>query len=64
MLVLSRREGERVVIGPDIIVSVERIERTKVRLSIKAPGAMDIIRQEILDRGQWRGRRPKQSPSQ
>jgi carbon storage regulator len=50
MLVLSRREGERIAIGDDIIVTVMRIEGGRVRLGIKAPDHVRIQRTELLDR--------------
>ena len=48
MLVLSRFPGEEIVIGDDIIVSVERIQGNKVRLGIDAPPEMKILRRELV----------------
>jgi len=48
MLVLSRRRGEKLSIGPDIIVSVERVSADGVvRLGINAPDHLLILRSEI-----------------
>jgi len=46
MLVLSRRVGEQVVIGKDVVVLVTRIGGGKVRLGIDAPQHLPIRRQE------------------
>lgn len=47
MLVLSRREGEQVVIGDGIVVTVTLIERGRVRLGIDAPRDVPIYRREL-----------------
>jgi len=48
MLTLSRRENEEIVIGRDIIVRVVRIENGyKVRLAIKAPKNVHILRGDL-----------------
>lgn len=49
MLVLTRKIGERIYIGDDIVVTVERIERGKVRLGINAPKSVKINRGELVD---------------
>ena len=38
MLVLSRRESERIRLGESIVVTVVRVSGDKVRLGIEAPG--------------------------
>ncbi len=50
MLVLSRRVGERILIGDDICVTVVRVTQGVVRLGIEAPDKMAIVREEIKDR--------------
>ncbi len=47
MLVLSRYEGESIKIGPDIVVSVERVQRGLVRIGIIAPSNVAIVRSEL-----------------
>lgn len=47
MLVLNRREGERVVIGPDIVVEVVAIDRGRIRLGISCPKDVVIVREEL-----------------
>ena len=51
MLVLSRREGEVVRIGPDIVLTVVRLGRGRVQLGIDAPPHVRIRRDEILGSG-------------
>jgi len=48
MLVLTRREGERIALGEDIIVTVVSIQGNKVRLGITAPDDVTIRRGELL----------------
>lgn len=47
MLVLSRKEGEQIVIGRDIVVSVQRLSGNRVRLGIIAPPETRVVRAEI-----------------
>lgn len=50
MLILSRREGDAVMIGDDVTVVVLRIEGSQVRVGISAPNKINIYREEILAR--------------
>jgi len=47
MLVLSRKIGERILIGDGIFVTVVRIGPNAVRLGIEAPKEMNIVRDEL-----------------
>jgi carbon storage regulator len=47
MLVLSRREGERILIGPDVVVTVLNVRGDRVRLGIEAPPELLIVREEL-----------------
>jgi carbon storage regulator len=47
MLVLTRKIGEAVQIGPDITVRVMRLDGGTVRLAIEAPPAVRIFRDEV-----------------
>lgn len=49
MLVLSRKVGERILIGDGIAVTVVRITNGGVRIGIDAPPEMTVIRQELKD---------------
>jgi carbon storage regulator len=50
MLVLSRKPGERIVIGPNIELTVVEIRGNKVRLAVDAPREVSVHRQEIYQR--------------
>ena len=50
MLVLSRKQSERLRLGGDIVVTVLRIGGDKVRLGIEAPSEVVILRDEIVAR--------------
>ena len=47
MLVLSRRESERIRLGDSITVTVVRLGRDKVRLGIEAPSDVIVLREEL-----------------
>lgn len=47
MLVLSRKTGERVQIGDDIVVTIVRVGPNSVRLGIEAPRDMSVLRDEL-----------------
>ncbi len=47
MLVLTRKVGEKINIGDDIIVTVVEVGKGSVRLGIKAPKQKSIHRHEI-----------------
>ena len=47
MLVLSRREGERIRIGDSVTVTVVRCAGDKVRIGIEAPNDLLILRGEL-----------------
>jgi len=47
MLILTRRPGERVVIGDEVLVTVMGVSGHTVRLGIEAPSGVSIYREEI-----------------
>ena len=47
MLVLSRRETERIRLGESIVVTVVRVSGDKVRLGIEAPRDVLVLREEL-----------------
>ncbi|WP_062305255.1 carbon storage regulator CsrA [Demequina subtropica] len=49
MLVLSRRIGEKLVIGTDIVVTVLDVRSDGVRVGIDAPRDVRVTRAEILE---------------
>lgn len=49
MLVLSRRVGERLMIGDDIVVTVIEVRSDGVRIGIDAPRHVRVHRAEVLE---------------
>jgi carbon storage regulator len=47
MLVLSRKEGEQLVIGDNIVLTVNRISGNRVAIGIEAPREVRIVRGEL-----------------
>lgn len=47
MLVLSRKEAERIRLGDSIVVTVIRVSGDKVRLGIEAPPDILVLRDEL-----------------
>lgn len=47
MLVLSRKEGERLVIGDNVVVTINRISGNRVTVGIEAPREVRIVRGEL-----------------
>ena len=49
MLVLQRRVGERIVIGEGVEITVSEVTRSGVRLAVKAPRGVIVLRGEVFD---------------
>ena len=47
MLVLSRKIGERILIGDKITVTVVKIGHGGVRIGVDAPSEMAVVREEL-----------------
>jgi carbon storage regulator len=47
MLVLSRKLGEKILIGENIRITVVKIDRNQIRIGIEAPGEVPVFREEI-----------------
>jgi len=62
MLVLSRREGEKIIIGDSIVVTVVRAGSDKIRIGVEAPENVLILRGEleVFDEV-WRTRNQEES---
>ncbi len=53
MLVLTRKPGQRIHIGGDIVLTIVRLKGGQVRLGIEAPKEVPVYRAEIAELG-WR----------
>ena len=66
MLILTRRAGQAITIGVDVVVSVLMLDRGQVRVGISAPKSTVILRSELSTgtttlMGSRRLRRPHES---
>jgi carbon storage regulator len=50
MLVLTRRCGEQITIGDEIVVTIVAVIGNKVRIAIEAPRSVRVDRKEVHDR--------------
>jgi carbon storage regulator len=49
MLVLTRKRGEKILIGDDITISVVDIGKSRLKLGIEAPAGHRILRSELVE---------------
>jgi carbon storage regulator len=47
MLVLSRKESQKVIIGGNIVVTINRISGNRITLGIEAPKDVRVVRGEL-----------------
>jgi len=47
MLVLSRKESERIRLGENIVITIVRLSGDKVRIGIEAPSDVLVLRDEL-----------------
>ena len=52
MLVLSRKQGQSILIADQITVTIVELGRGRVRLGISAPNDVPVHREEIALRGE------------
>ena len=52
MLLLSRRVGEKIIIGGDICITIVEVNGERVRVGITAPKSVRVDRQEVHQRRQ------------
>jgi carbon storage regulator len=55
VLILTRRQGERLRIGEEITVTVLRVTGNQVRLGVDAPREVAVDREEIAERKRAEG---------
>jgi carbon storage regulator len=49
MLIVTRRKGQRIVLGHDIEIVITDISRSGVKIGIVAPSSLTILRGEVKD---------------
>ena len=47
MLIITRRAGERIMVGDDVVVEIMEIVGNSVRIGIRAPRSVPVYREEI-----------------
>jgi carbon storage regulator len=47
MLVLSRKESQRIRLGDSIVITIVKISGDKVRVGIEAPASVLVLRDEL-----------------
>jgi carbon storage regulator len=47
VLIITRREGEKIIVGDDVVVHVMEIVGNTVRVGIEAPRSILVYREEI-----------------
>jgi carbon storage regulator len=47
MLIITRRPGEKIMVGDDIVVEVIEVSGSSVRVGIAAPRSIPVYREEI-----------------
>lgn len=56
MLILTRKVGESIAIGDDVVIKILDVKGKQVRLGVQAPAQTSVHRQEIYDRIQEENR--------
>jgi carbon storage regulator len=51
MLVLSRKQNERIRVGDSVVVTVVRVSGDRVRIGIQAPPDVRVLRDELEEEG-------------
>lgn len=51
MLVLSRKQNERIRVGDSVVVTIVRVSGDKVRIGIEAPADVRVLRDELEQDG-------------
>jgi carbon storage regulator len=64
MLILSRKSGEKIVVGDDVIISVIEVRGDQIKLGIEAPRHVKVYRQEVFDSIQEENRRAAEGAMQ
>jgi carbon storage regulator len=67
MLILTRKVDQGIIIQGNILVTVLRVERDRVKLGISAPTEITVLRDELLERdgrngGSTNDKQPERQP--
>lgn len=48
-VVLTRKTGEEICVGDDVVIEVREIRRNQVRIAVIAPKSVRVLRRELLE---------------
>jgi carbon storage regulator len=57
VLIITRRPGERIMLGDDVVVEVIEVKGASVRVGIAAPRSLPVYREEV-----WQSLKEEASP--
>jgi carbon storage regulator len=63
MLIITRRPGEKVMVGDDIVIHVLEVVGNSVRIGIEAPRSVPVYREEIWNAVREENRAAAQTPA-
>jgi len=63
MLVVTRRPGQSILIGPDIEVFVLEVQGSQTKIGINAPRRIRLLRRELLVQAESENRRAVENRS-
>lgn len=49
MLIITRKKGESLMIGDDIEITINKIDDNSIKIGIKAPKDITILRKELYE---------------
>jgi carbon storage regulator len=61
MLVLTRKPGEAIRIGDNVLITINVIKGNQVRVGIDAPKDVPVVREELLRRQNQEPEQPRRS---
>jgi carbon storage regulator len=64
VLILTRRPGERIMVGDEVVVEIMEIVGNSVRVGIKAPRSVPVYREEIYTAVRDENRAAADAPSE
>jgi carbon storage regulator len=47
MLIITRKPGEKIMLGDDVVIEIMAVSGSSVRIGIAAPRSLPIFREEI-----------------
>lgn len=50
MLVTSRKPGQRLLIGENVVITIVKVRGSTVRVGVDAPASVRVMREELVQR--------------